>query len=72
MTSFASGYSYSKCIQYAGKEADAVNMDYDVKYSQQLQAIKENYATFGVPYNGTDNDKVVQHHRVRAIRRSIH
>ena len=55
MTSFASGYSYSKCIQYAGKEADAVNMDYDVKYSQQLQAIKENYAIFGMPYNGTDN-----------------
>ena len=34
-------------------------MDYDVKYSQQLQAIKENYATFGVPYNGTDNDDYV-------------
>ena len=30
-----------------------------VKYSQQLQAIKENYATFGVPYNGTDNDDYV-------------
>ncbi len=52
MTSFASGYSYSKCIQYAGKEADAVNMDYDVKYSQQTQAIKGNYAIFGMPYNG--------------------
>ena len=46
-------------IEYAGKEADAVNVDYDVKYSQQLQTIKENYATFGVPYNGTDNNDYV-------------
>lgn len=46
-------------IEYAGSEADAVTVDYDVKYSQQLQAIKNNYATFGVPYNGTDNDDYV-------------
>ena len=36
-----------------------MTVDYDVKYSQQLQAIKDNYATFGVPYNGTDNDDYV-------------
>ena len=56
---FASYGADPRRIQYAGKEADAVNVDYDVKYSQQLQAIKENYATFGVPYNGTDNDDYV-------------
>lgn len=53
-------------IQYAGKEVDAVNVDYDVKYSQQLQDSKENYAIFGMPYNGKDNDEyadgeVIQH-----------
>ena len=56
---FASYGADPRRIQYAGKEADAVNVDYDVKYSQQLQAIKENYATFGVQYNGTDNDDYV-------------
>ena len=56
---FASYGADPRRIEYAGKEADAVNVDYDVKYSQQLQAIKENYATFGVPYNGTDNDDYV-------------
>ena len=56
---FASYGSDPRRIEYAGSEADAVNVDYDVKYSQQLQAIKENYATFGVPYNGTDNDDYV-------------
>ncbi len=56
---FASYGADPRRIAYAGKEADAVNVDYDVKYSQQLQAIKENYATFGVPYNGTDNDDYV-------------
>ena len=56
---FASYGADPRRIQYAGSEADAVNVDYDVKYSQQLQAIKENYATFGVPYNGTDNDDYV-------------
>ena len=53
-------------IQYTGKEVDAVNVDYDVKYSQQLQTSKENYAIFGMPYNGKDNDEyadgeVIQH-----------
>ena len=56
---FASYGADPRRIEYAGKEADAVNVDYDVKYSQQLQTIKENYATFGVPYNGTDNDDYV-------------
>jgi len=56
---FASYGADPRRIEYAGKEADAVNVDYDVKYSQQLQAIKENYATFGVPYNGTDNNDYV-------------
>ena len=56
---FASYGADPRRIAYAGSEADAVNVDYDVKYSQQLQAIKENYATFGVPYNGTDNDDYV-------------
>ena len=56
---FASYGPDPRRIEYAGSEADAVTVDYDVKYSQQLQAIKENYATFGVPYNGTDNDDYV-------------
>ena len=51
---FASYGADPRRIEYAGSEADAVNVDYDVKYSQQLQAIKENYATFGVPYNGME------------------
>ena len=56
---FASYGADPRRIQYAGSEADAVNVDYDVKYSQQLQTIKENYATFDVPYNGTDNNDYV-------------
>lgn len=56
---FASYDPDPRRIEYAGSEADAVTVDYDVKYSQQLQAIKNNYATFGVPYNGTDNDDYV-------------
>ena len=56
---FASYGPDPRRIEYAGSEADAVTVDYDVKYSQQLQAIKNNYATFGVPYNGTDNDDYV-------------
>ena len=53
---FASYGADPRRIQYAGKEADAVNVDYDVKYSQQLQTSKENYAIFGMPCNGTNND----------------
>ena len=56
---FASYGPDPRRIEYAGSEADAVTVDYDVKYSQQLQAIKDNYAAFGVPYNGTDNDDYV-------------
>ena len=48
---FASYGPDPRRIEYAGSEADAVTVDYDVKYSQQLQAIKDNYATFGVPYD---------------------
>ena len=43
-------------IQYAGSETDGLSVDYKVKYTQQLQAIKDNYATFAVPYNGEDNN----------------
>ena len=46
-------------IRYAGSETDGLSVDYKVKYSQQLQVIKDNYATFEVPYNGTDNDDYV-------------
>ena len=41
-------------IQYAGSETDGLSVDYKVKYAGQLQAIKDNYATFAVPYNGND------------------
>ena len=56
---FASYGSDPRRIQYAGSEADAISVDYAGKYSAQQEAIKENYATFGVPYNGTDNDDYV-------------
>ena len=46
-------------IQYAGSETDGLSVDYKVKYAQQLQAIKDNYATFAVPYNGEDNNDYV-------------
>ena len=53
-------------IQYAGSETDGLSVDYKQKYVQQLQVIKDNYATFAVPYNGEDNNdyvdgEVVQH-----------
>ena len=53
-------------IQYAGSETDGLSVDYKGKYTQQLQVIKDNYATFAVPYNGEDNNdyvdgEVVQH-----------
>ena len=41
-------------IQYAGSETDGLSVDYKGKYTGQLQAIKDNYATFAVPYNGED------------------
>ena len=34
-------------------------MDYQTKYNRQQQAIKDNYADFGVPYNGEDNNDYV-------------
>ena len=46
-------------IQYAGSETDGLSVDYKVKYAGQLQAIKDNYATFAVPYNGEDNNDYV-------------
>ena len=46
-------------IQYVGSETDGLSVDYKVKYTQQLQAIKDNYATFAVPYNGEDNNDYV-------------
>lgn len=49
---FDSYGSNPRRIQYAGSETDGLSVDYKVKYAQQLQAIKDNYATFAVPYNG--------------------
>ena len=46
-------------IQYAGSETDGLSVDYKAKYTEQLQAIKDNYATFAVPYNGEDNNDYV-------------
>ena len=46
-------------MPYAGTEADGVSVDYQSKYNRQQQAIKDNYADFGVPYNGEDNNDYV-------------
>ena len=46
-------------IQYAGSETDGLSVDYKGKYTGQLQVIKDNYATFAVPYNGEDNNDYV-------------
>ena len=56
---FDSYGSNPRRIQYAGSETDGLSVDYKVKYAQQLQAIKDNYATFAVPYNGEDNNDYV-------------
>ncbi len=56
---FASYGSDPRRRPYAGSEADAVNVDYKGKYSVQQQVIKDNYATFNVPYNGEDNNDYV-------------
>ena len=56
---FASYGSDPRRIPYAGSEADAVTVDYKGKYSAQQQVIKDNYATFNVPYNGEDNNDYV-------------
>ena len=44
---------------YVGNETDGLSVDYKQKYAQQLQVIKDNYATFAVPYNGEDNNDYV-------------
>ena len=46
-------------IPYAGTEADGISVDYQTKYNRQQQAIRDNYADFGVPYNGEDNNDYV-------------
>ena len=46
-------------IPYAGNEADGLTVDYKAKYGKQLQAIKDNYKAFDLPYNGKDNDDYV-------------
>lgn len=46
-------------MPYAGTEADGVSVDYQSKYNRQQQVIKDNYADFGVPYNGEDNNDYV-------------
>jgi RHS repeat-associated protein len=56
---FASYGSDPRRIPYAGSEADAVTVDYKGKYASQQQVIKDNYATFNVPYNGEDNNDYV-------------
>ena len=56
---FASYGSDPRRIPYAGSEADAVSVDYKGKYASQQQVIKDNYATFNVPYNGEDNNDYV-------------
>ena len=46
-------------IPYAGTETDGITVDYQSKYNRQQQAIKDNYADFGVPYDGEDNNDYV-------------
>ena len=36
-----------------------LSVNYKQKYSAQQQVIKDNYAIFEVPYNGTDNNDYV-------------
>ena len=56
---FASYGSDPRRIQYAGRETDGLSLNYKQKYSAQQQVIKDNYAIFEVPYNGTDNNDYV-------------
>ena len=53
---FASYGSDPRRIEYAGANTDGLSVDYKAKYAAQQQVIKDNYKTFDVPYNGTDND----------------
>ena len=56
---FASYGSDPRRIQYAGSETDGLSVNYKQKYSAQQQVIKDNYAIFEMPYNGTDNNDYV-------------
>ena len=56
---FASYGSDPRRIQYAGSETDGLSVNYKQKYSAQQQVIKDNYAIFEVPYNGTGNNDYV-------------
>ena len=38
---------------------DGASVDFMGKYAQSQQTIKDRYAGFEVPYNGTDNDDYV-------------
>ena len=53
---FASYGSDQRRIEYAGAKTDGLSVNYKAKYAAQQQVIKDNYKTFDVPYNGTDND----------------
>lgn len=53
---FASYGSDPRRIEYAGANTDGLSVNYKAKYAAQQQVIKDNYKTFDVPYNGTDND----------------
>lgn len=53
---FASYGSAPRRIEYAGANTDGLSVNYKAKYAAQQQVIKDNYKTFDVPYNGTDND----------------
>ena len=53
---FASYGSDPRRIEYAGANTDGLSVDYKSKYAAQQQVIKDNYKSFDVPYNGTDND----------------
>lgn len=53
---FASYGSDPRRIEYAGVNTDGLSVNYKAKYAAQQQVIKDNYKTFDVPYNGTDND----------------
>ena len=53
---FASYGSDPRRIEYAGANTDGLSVDYKAKYAAQQQVIRDNYKTFDVPYNGTDND----------------
>lgn len=46
-------------IEYAGAGISNIKVDYKDKYTSSQQQIKDNYATFEVPYYGKDNDDYV-------------